>query len=280
MSLIPWRATDPGAERPVGLFVSHLDTVRIRAHFERLREQSADLVDWVFLLNPSALAEPRCESAWPLRQHAATCLPGRYQRMIDDGGVLSGYMDMVLVPAALSAPSRHVWLIEYDVDYSGHWRDFFVQFRHNRADLLTTTVVRRDRCPEWFHWGSAVCPPAVRARQQFRAFLPLTRVSQRFLQHYCAQLADARWQGHYEFLFPSVAAHTGLRIEDLRRRRPWWGGGPPNYLNQPRHGWLTPGTFLWRPSRAHYFHEAPQQFERLGMLHHPIKTDNTDWERA
>jgi hypothetical protein len=114
----------------------------------------------------------------------------------------------------------------------------------------------------------------------YRAFHPIMRISRRFAEAYCGLMADPAWQGHYEFTLPTAAAAARFALEDI-------GGSGPfvrqarrdrNYANNSRDGFLRPGTFLWRPSRASYFHEAPAAFQQADMLYHPIKTGVADWE--
>lgn len=43
----------------------------------------------------------------------------------------------------------YYWIIEYHVDFSGRWSDFFGSFDHNEADLLCTNLHRHPVNPDW-----------------------------------------------------------------------------------------------------------------------------------
>jgi hypothetical protein len=53
-----------------------------------------------------------------------------------------------------------------------------------------------------------------------------------------------------------------------------------NYLNTPSDPELSPGTFVWRPAREHYFHERPDEFDLPGRLYHPVKAGVAAWEET
>jgi hypothetical protein len=232
------------------------------------------LIDWKLIHNQltiSQLAEQKCEE-WAVRGP-------RLDDALQNGRLQMGYMDLVLLPLALRTTRSKVWLLEYDVDYSGHWATLFEQFRNNSADLLTTTVHSEAYDPSWAFWPTALHPANISSELKTRSFLPLCRVSRAFLHRYRDAVSTGEWRGHYEFLFPTIARAHRLSIEDI-------GGNGPftpterlnrNYENTGR-GHLSPGTFAFRPSRSFYFHEKPDQFERANMLFHPIKPSVEEWQ--
>lgn len=201
-------------------------------------------------------------------------LPARYDT-IKEVGEMAGTLDALIIPSVLAQPATHVWVVEYDVDYAGHWYEFFEQFRENTADLLTTTIVSKEKCEDWYWWESARVPHDIESRFLLRAFQPIMRLSRSFARAYVDEMAIPGWQGHYEFTFPTVAAFYGFSIEDIGSTgeycpRSRYG---MNYSNNPNDPRLYPGTFVWRPERTSYFSEAPQTFEQLNMLYHPVKPD-------
>jgi hypothetical protein len=125
------------------------------------------------------------------------------------------------------------------------------------------------------HWRFATAPGWVAPASWWRSFNPLVRISQRFAAIYALMMADSDWFGHYEFTLPTAAVVSGSVIEDIggasdltpaeRRGR--------NYTNTPWDHRMKPGTFVWRPPRAYYFHERPETFEAADMLYHPVKVD-------
>jgi len=164
------------------------------------------------------------------------------------------------------------WLIEYDVDFAAPWLTFFSEFSKCNADLLGTNLYPKSQSQTWAHWEWFSCPKKVSQRQMMRGFFPIARVSRRFIETYSRNLDG--WNGHYEALFPSIALHERLRLEDIggdgpvtparRRGRLYLGTRSPE---------LNAGTFRFSPPAAnHYF---PQLDELIPDNHlcHPVKTE-------
>jgi hypothetical protein len=206
-------------------------------------------------------------------------MPTRHGRVGSNGGVVGGYLDVVFIPCVLAVPARHVWVMEYDVDYSGSWHDFFSQFARVNADVLTTTLAHESDYPDWNWWAEASAPDWVDRADFVRGFHPLMRLSRRFAHRYAVMMADSSWRGHYEFTIPTAAVASGSSIEDLGglgRFTP--EGRAINYVNEPSNLKLSPGTYVWRPARGKYFHEAPASFAEANQLYHPIKPDIAAWD--
>ena len=70
-----------------------------------------------------------------------------------------------------------------------------------------------------------------------------------------------------------LAATSGLRVKDvggaLASEPETWAAA--NYVNDPLHPFLRPGTFRWRPPQPFYVHEQPEGFPLPDKLYHPIK---------
>ena len=260
--------------RQAGIFITHVLNHRIQAHFDRLRSETEAIIDWQLAYNPWTLSDLAAGRA----EFEIDRTSVRVRQALNNGKLAMGYMDVVLFPLAKSANRKFVWILEYDVDFAGTWLDFFQQFSNNGADLLTTTLNTRRRDPRWTFWGSAngPCP-----KSRFtRAFMPIMRVSRRFIGTYEEALSTGEWSGHYEFLVPTIARVHGLRIEDIGGTGPFvpWRRRGRNYLNAAKDPHLSPGTFVWRPSMGAYFHEDDTAFTQRAMLYHPIKADVVDWE--
>ena len=250
-----------------GLFLSHVQSSRIERHFERLVGDTKGLIEWHFIDDAASGAD-----------RAAAYMPDRHARMIRNGGVQGGYMDVVIVPGALELKAPFVWAMEYDVDYSGDWRRFFDQFAANDADLLTSTIASMRETPRWWHWHTARSPAPHQVAH--RAFNPIMRLSRRFLEAYAAEVGAPGWEGHYEYIVPTFALARGFTIEDIGGTL---GFCPPerkgrNYCNTPADKRLSPGTFVWRPSMPVYFHEEPGRFPQRDMLYHPVKPSVLEWD--
>lgn len=112
--------------RAGAIFVTSRDDPRIRAHFRRLKQQTEGLLDLSYVINRSDFPEPDC-SLSPLSPQEI--MPRRMRSMLENGGIYGGFVDVLFVPLALALKNEFVWIIEYDVDFSGDWRDFSASSR-------------------------------------------------------------------------------------------------------------------------------------------------------
>jgi hypothetical protein len=252
--------------------LTHVRSDRVEEHFSRLVRETEGLVDWIFALNPGKF--PALEIGIAC-QPAAQSMPARYDEMMRNGGMLGGYLDTTLIPGILAIEADFTWVMEFDVDFSGRWSRFFRQFATDPADFLTTTIVRRPYSPDWRWWPGAKAPDTISSERMFRAFNPIMRVSRRYARLYKRTLAVEGWAGHYEFIMPTLAVSSGLHVMDiggaLASKPETWAGA--NYVNDPLHPFLRPGTFRWRPAQPFYFHEQTERFPLPDKLYHPIKPD-------
>ncbi|WP_091077358.1 hypothetical protein [Microlunatus sagamiharensis] len=245
----------------------------------RLVAETAGLVRWHFVHNPTPGAHPTTTFSYP---EPAAVMPGRYASMLAHGGVQDGFLDTAIVPLVLGLRAQHVWCMEYDVDYSGNWTEVFGELASDDADLLTSTVATRAETPDWSKWPRASAPPWVDEGSFLRAFHPLMRLSRSFAQSYALMMSDRDWQGHYESTLPTAALASGARIADIGGHGSWTPDERRGrfYLNTPSDYRLSPGTLVWRPHRSHYFHERPDDFGQQRLLHHPVKADVEAWSTA
>ena len=266
----------PRPARPVGLFFTHIRTPELDAAFARLRHEAAEHVDWRLFHSRASLADLLAGTA-DIPAHLR--MPTRLDEAAAAGRVHGGRLDLLLVPAALAADSAHVWIMEFDVDYSGHWGRFFRHFANNRADLLATSLTSRKLSPTWRGWRDAVAPVA--PAEQVKGFFPLFRISRPLLQHYVTAQQGGAWKGHYEHVLPTVARQGGFAIEDIGHDGPYTPAARRfrHYRGDPKTRRGPPATFVFRPARPAYFHTDPTAFEARDMLYHPVKVGIALWER-
>ena len=206
-------------------------------------------------------------------------LPFRYAEKLRLGGtIIPGFTDLTYMPVLLSerlASYSHIWIIEYDVDFAGSWDSLFHQFMNREADLIGTSLYPRRDCQDWIWWKSFEAPLTVSSANFVRSFLPIARFSRRMVESYMEAVESGLWRGHTEALYPTIARHHGLTIEDLG------GDGPftpahlrnKNYFNtSSQDGHLVPGCFVPAPgTHTSYFHNSPERFSLRGFLYHPVK---------
>jgi hypothetical protein len=265
------------------VFVTNIETPIIYRHFLRLQSETDSMLDTFLCVNESpplywASERHRADFRFTLGD-ARLLLPKRYSECAEKGGeILPGFPDLAYMPALLSselAKFGYVWMLEYDVDYAGHWRQFFQQFMDNPADLLGTTLFPREQSNDWCHWDWFKPPESVGSDHCFRAFLPIVRFSRRMLDRYQEAMATGGWRGHTQAIYPTLASYSGFAIEDIGG----WGPLTPlirrglNYNNAPTAPDLCPGTMVWNELKhILYFYEAPELFPKTGYLYHPVKT--------
>ena len=264
------------------VFVTHVKNEAVRRHFLRLRSELKGLLDvFTCVFEPDQANNGDFPVDFEIGvKEAAHLLPTRVdQYRLRGANILPGYTDLTYLPAlfrAELAACEFIWVMEYDVDYAGHWKNFFKRAMQSSADLIGTTIFPREQNRNWYHWPWFSSPPNVPTEDHLRSFLPIVRFSRRMIETYVEAVKDPRWTGHTEALYPTIAHHHGLVIEDLGGTGPFC---PPaqrlkNYLNTPC-GDLAPGTFVYRPvTQATYYQDAPQEFSLRDYLYHPIKANS------
>lgn len=262
------------------VLVTHIESEAVNQHFKRLKADTQGLLD-VFLCVHEPAQRKDVDALTPdFRVSPAdetTRLSQRYAEKMRRGGtIIPGFADLTFMPLLLDQLSHypHVWGLEYDVDFAGAWSDFFSPLIGRPADLLGTTFYPRTQCPDWMWWSSLETPAEVSLADHVRSFIPIVRLSRRMIDCYAKAVESGGWRGHHEALYPTIARHHGLTIEDL-------GGDGPftpqslrgrNYFNNPLDGRLMPGTVTTRPPKQTvYFHVAPETFPLGGYLYHPVK---------
>jgi hypothetical protein len=262
-------------QRQAIVFLTHVESIRVLNHYERLKHETRDLLDTFLCVHevPSRGLAPRVFPADFRVSTQATVqyAPRRYEQMLRsyESASYFGHIDLIFMPALRSERLRsypHVWLIEYDVDYAGDWSSFFAETMRSNADYMATTIVARADSKNWVWWRTFRPPPGVDLAHQARSFAPIARFSQRMLERYQVSVRDGMWSGNYEALCPTIAAHAGFTIEDF--------GPGRRYTNTPHERSLSPGTFVWRPPVGDmYYHENQSGFSERGLLYHPIKAN-------
>jgi hypothetical protein len=142
-------------QKHAAIFLTHIEDERIFGSFQRIQRQAMSFVD-VYLCKNDPAAPYRSKlgrspNSCKLVCDARDSISARVQQMLaDDSGLIPGYCDLAYLPAAISpdlAAYEYVWVIEYDVDFAGHWSTLFASVHDSRADLLTTTLYPMADCP-------------------------------------------------------------------------------------------------------------------------------------
>jgi len=262
------------------ILITHIESDAVGQHFDRLNFECSGLLDAFLCVHGPAAADAGKALRADFRISPADeqrSLPLRYaEKMRRGGSAIPGFPDLIYMPVLRDRLTQytHIWIMEYDVDFAGAWGDFFAPLIGSAADLMGTTIYPRSQCADWMWWPSFETPTEVSDRDHMRAFFPIARFSRRMIECYAAAVQTGDWRGHAEALYPTVARHRGLTIEDIG------GDGPftpkplrgKNYFNNPADGRLRPGSLTTRPpQQTLYFHVAPETFPMRGYLYHPVK---------
>jgi hypothetical protein len=104
------------------------------------------------------------------------------------------------------------WRCEYDVYYSGDWKDFINNFIDTRADLLTTSLVDFYKSPHWSHFWRY--KGTLKVQELIRSHNALFRLTKSGADVLREHIFNER--GHYEVILPTVINKLGgLPIEDI-----------------------------------------------------------------
>lgn len=267
-------AADEGPRTAV-LFTTHRLCPAVAGRYFALRREKPSSYDLFLALDLSAADEVEVERARELagdrlfgfRPSAVTDVDyPRPWALEDRKGLVPGNLDLLHLHFA----RRHdaldrLWIVEYDVCYTGDWGSLFGRFEQSRADVLGTTLRGFSACPGWHWWPSFRPSSKIPPREWLRGFFPILRVSRRALDAVDAAYREG-WSGHFEAVLPTVARSAGLEIEDIGGDGPFVEPDNRNrhYVNSPEREHLSPGTFAYRPARR-----FPGL--RRDKLWHPVK---------
>lgn len=265
------------------VLITHIETEQVWKHFLRLKAESQSHLDAYLCVHvsPDSQAPLGHRTQADFRVYASDereYIPDRYREKVLKGGtIVPGFCDLTYMPVLLNprlSNYSHVWIVEYDVDYAGHWDQFFAPLADSQADLIGTTFYTKKQSLDWMWWPSFEAPAVVSQAQYIRSFVPIARFSRRMILQYSEAVRGGEWRGHAEALYPTIAMHYGLTIEDLGGYGPFTPRSRmgKNYSNTPSDPYLRPGTFTTPPAKyTSYFHDAPEIFPAPGYLYHPVK---------
>ena len=162
------------ATTAAGIFLTHELSPRVQRHFQRLVDETGPLVEWHLVYNEGNRPYPSTTIPYA---DPATVMPRRFGHSNAVGMIEGGYLDVMIIPLVMAVAAPHVWVMEYDVDFSGSWSDLFCQFRDVDADLLATSLRYRAELPHWGWWPHCQAPPSVDDSDYVRGFIPMMRLS-------------------------------------------------------------------------------------------------------
>lgn len=272
--------TEPG--KSCILFLTHYWDHRLARHVARFRREAGRALP-VHLVYQAASAATVPASARPdivvTKSQIADRFPLAYAPIAAGESALYDNIDLVWLTALadpLLSDYEHFWIVEYDVDYSGDWGDFFRALKDEPGDLLGTYLRRRNDEPDW-RWLVHVRDPAGRPEDHVMGFFPIVRLSRCMATAMADSETAYDWRGHIELRLPTLAMRSGLSIADIGG----WGPFTPR-ARWGRHyegDWRTQTrafhTFGFGPPMQHYYAESRLGYWDRGRLYHPVKTGLT-----
>ncbi len=253
-----------GLSGTVVIFFGHDVSRTSRNAFRRLRASAGRRVTVKWLLDlaggpeiPSEFQgeiityDSRRFDQWGLRTFGAKMLPGHCHFPI-----LRLFME--------SPKIERLWLVEYDVRFTGKWKVLFDHFESDDADLITCHLRNHDQEPGW-HWWESLKPPAEAGEvQPLRAFLVVARYSAAAMSA-LIEMQTHGWVGHQEVIIPTALRHAGLKVRDINDASPAHRARRFYISYSDQNGALEEfGTLRYRPARPH-------AGLRSNMLYHPVK---------
>ncbi|HWA18548.1 MAG TPA: hypothetical protein VG757_06085 [Devosia sp.] len=269
------------ASRDAVMVLVHFWSPELERHVARIRRESEGLCDVYVAFNLDRRTELppglKPEIVVTLEKCAAV-QPRRYAEWkARNMESIYHFTDLVMMAALTDpvlAPYEYIWFVEYDVDYSGNWGDFFRRARDYSGDLLCTHLRTRTEYPNFDHWFWYAQPDWVTV-DAVRGFFPISRFSHRALRTIVTEMEKPGWKGHFELVYPTIAAACGLTISDLGDRGSFT---PPERENQNYS--RAERTHRFRPPRVYrYYGDDPRPYRYRDRIHHPVKAEWTRGQR-
>ena len=255
-----------GLHGTVVLFLSHEISDVTCSAYRHLRATSGPGIEVCWLLDIASGIAPPAEfqaetQTYDSRGFADMGFATFGQKM------LPGHCHFPVLDFYLRNPRiTNLWVVEYDVRFTGRWSDFFGLMAGSDADLLACHIRTPDQEPGWCWWGS-LCEPVGSLPLEvrpLRAFLVIARFSARALDTVIASHRSG-WRGHQEVIIPTLVSRAGLRIADINDvARDARGRAVYTSVNDPLGLLEELGTLRYRPIRS-----RPGIWP--GMLYHPVK---------
>lgn len=158
---------------------------------------------------------------------------------------------------------RRYWNVEYDVDYSGDWEDFFRTHSPRKADFIASHVRTVREAPEWYWWYTfKPVADGITHDMMVKSFNPVYRISRSALLSLDRYLSEGN-EGHHEVLIPTFLKAAGFSVADF--------GGRGSFVEEgfEDSAYVTDGgypTMRYRPAIL-----SSREMTVPDKLYHPIK---------
>ncbi len=258
------------------LFLTHKWDLFARLKYQRLLDEIGDSANLALLIQASdeTLGElalhptaNRCEAIFDPQMLPQTL---GYPHLSGTSIVPGSTHFPVIAWFREQVESETCLVIEYDVEFSGNWRDLVLELSGARLDFAAMHFRSYHDDPEW-HWWRSLAPaagdlasfPGLRAMR--RSFNPVYWISRKALD--LADEAHRRgWRGHYECLLATIFDRGECRLADLAELGRFCQGREQDLRFRPSESQLS--TMRWQPqvTRAEFLRRSTGR-----TLFHPVK---------
>lgn len=260
------------------LFLTHKWDLFTRLKYQRLLEEVGDAAD-VNLLIQASDEVLRELAAHPTANRSEAIFDPRILPKTLGYPFLSG---AAIVPGSTHFPviawfrehvaSQACLVIEYDVEFSGNWRDFVLELGEARLDFGAMHFRSYRDDPDWYWWRSLApaagdVTPGFGLRDLRRSFNPVYWISREAMA--LVDAAHSRgWRGHYECLMATLLERTDCRLADLAQLGGFCHGREQDLRSRPSASQLA--TVRWEPqvTQAEFLRRSTGR-----TLFHPVKED-------
>jgi hypothetical protein len=258
------------------LYLSHVVNGTQWRAYKKLTRECAGLADVYYVANLSSEAvPPELKDTFPITpsRRAALRHPSREGSVgwfMDTSpshtrDIKSGFDQALLAFRLLKPDYDYYWILEYDVEFSGRWSEFFNAFADNASDLICSSAHRYETNQAWDWWRSVKWPENTNKPELIRGFFPFARLSGRAIDA-IIDAGRSGVDGFYEAIWPTVVNHRGMKVEDFGGDGEFVRPGNVNrwYTSTLTSQTLAPGSFVARPIRF-------RPGLKANRLWHPVK---------
>ena len=201
--------------KTIVMFQAHATTLATLREYRSISEAVAGIAESRLLLHSTTDRDSPC--SLPRDSYVVTdaTLAGLGYPQFEPGVSAANVHFPLLQFFAEHSRYDFYWLLQYDVRFTGSWRDFFQAFLGNTVDFLTSHIREYADEPNWHLWRLLHHPKHyIPYSKRVRSFNPVCRMSRSAL----VQLEEAHrggWAGHFEVLVPTLLRQNGASLQDL-----------------------------------------------------------------
>lgn len=208
------------------LFQTHIITNDILREFQRILKASEGYADTYLLFDDKGMQVPdevKKLKYFPLNKKTISQL--NYPMLIDSK-IMAEFPDLNAIQQVnnqlglfnfylKNQDYNNYWFIEYDVRYSGNWKNIFECFDDsNISDFITSHIRYYFEEPKWIYWYLSHPVNSISEEKRIRSFNTIMRLSNRALKFLHNSLTDG-WAGHLEVLISTLLYKNAFTMEDF-----------------------------------------------------------------